>query len=268
MSININDLLMELRAIAPRELEEDWDNGGYQINMGSKVVNRVLVTLEITSGVIREAVEVGADFIVTHHPLFFNKLDVIDGNTVTGSYAINLIKNGITVYTAHTSFDSVFGGNNDYLADLLDLQKVRKLKVWTPLGDKEIIGRMGSFHTPMTLQEAATLVERVLKLPEHVRTVGDKLMRIHTVGLCTGAGGSSIEAVIKNSCDLFITGDVKHNEAQIAKEMGLCVIDAGHFGTESIFVENFAEKLKKATREAVEVLEAKSVVNPFDPVIY
>ena len=123
MSININDLLMELRTIAPRELEEDWDNGGYQINMGNKVVNRVLVALEITSGVIREAVDVGADFIVTHHPLFFTKLDVIDGNTVTGSYAINLIKNGITVYTAHTSFDSVFGGNNDYLADLLDLQK-------------------------------------------------------------------------------------------------------------------------------------------------
>ena len=74
--------------------------------------------------------------------------------------------------------------------------------------------------------------------------------------------------MIKNSCDLFITGDVKHHEAQIAKEMGLCVIDAGHFGTENIFVENFAEKLKKATRDAVEVLEAKSIVNPFDPVIY
>lgn len=268
MSIKIGDLLTELRTIAPRELEEDWDNGGFQINMGKKEFDRILVSLEITSAVIREAADLGADFIVTHHPLLFRPLDVIDGNTVTGNYTIQLIRHGITVYTAHTSFDSVFGGNNDHLAELLDLQQVRKLKVWTPHGDQEAIGRMGSFARAITLQEAAQLVENVLHLPEQVRIVGNPEKRIKTVGLCTGAGGGSIEAVIRNSCDLFITGDVKHHEAQIAKEMGLCVIDAGHFGTEKIFAENFAGKLRKAIRDAAEVIESKAVVDPFERMVY
>lgn len=268
MAIHFKELVTELRAIAPRELEEDWDNGGLQINMGKEEVNKVLISLEITGDVIQEAVNLGADFIVTHHPLIFNKIDVVDAETITGNYIIKLIQHGITVYSAHTAFDSVFGGNNDYLADLLDLQKVRKLKVWTPFGDKELIGRMGTFREACSLQEAGKLVEKVLNLTEHIKLVGNPNQIVKTVGLCTGTGGYSIDAVIRNGCDLFITGDVRHHEAQMAKEMGLCIIDAGHYGTEYIFVENFTNKLKKATQGKVEIIESKIVVNPFDSMVY
>jgi GTP cyclohydrolase I len=268
MTISFNELLNELRTIAPRELEEQWDNGGLQIDMGNESVNKILVCLEITGEVIDEAVRLGVDYIVTHHPLLFNKLDVIDGRTVTGSYVIKLIRHGITVYSAHTSFDYVFGGNNDYLADLLDLQKVRKLKIWTPFGDRELAGRIGTFREPCTLKEAADRVEQVLRLKDHVKTVGDPDRLITMVGLCTGAGGDSIEAAIRNGCDLFITGDVRHHEAQMAKEMGLSLIDAGHYGTESIFAENFAEKLRKSTEGKVEIIESNIVVNPFESVVY
>lgn len=268
MGIAFDELLYALRTIAPRELEEDWDNGGFQINMGNKVFKKILISLEITGDVIREAVELGADFIVTHHPLFFRKLDVIDANTVIGGHAIELIKNGITVYSAHTSFDSVFGGNNDYLAELLDLQKVRKLKIWTPRGDQELIGRMGSFREACTLGEVAKLVETVLKLKDHVRLVGSPSKKVTTVGLCTGAGGDSIEVLTPGDCDLYITGDVKHHHAQMAKEIGLSIIDAGHYGTESIFVENFSSTLRKISKGEVEILESKIIVNPFDSVVY
>lgn len=268
MSIASEVLLNALRTIAPRELEEDWDNGGYQINMGNTEVKRILISLEITGEVIEEAVKRGADFIVTHHPLFFHKLDVIDAKTMVGGQAIELIRHGITLYSAHTCFDSAFGGNNDYLANLLDLQKIRKLKVWTPRGDQELMGRMGEFREPCTLREAADLVERVLRLKEHVRLVGNPGKSVKRVALCTGAGGDAIEALSQGGCDLYITGDVKHHQAQMAKEMGLALIDAGHYGTESIFVENFSNQLRKITEGQVEILESNIIVNPFDTMVY
>lgn len=268
MAIKLDDLLNELCTIAPRDLEEDWDNGGFQINMGNNEVNKILICLEITEDVINEAVELGVDFIVTHHPLLFKKVDVVDANTITGNYIIKLIKYGITVYSAHTSFDSVFGGNNDYLAELLNLQKVRRLKLWTPYGNKEQIGRMGTFQKALSLKEATDLVNEKLNLNGQFRVVGSPSKTLKTVGVCTGAGGSSLEAVIRSKCDLYVTGEVTYHEAQMAKEIGLCIISTGHYGSEYIFIENFAKKLRKAVMENVEILESKIIVNPFDSMLY
>jgi dinuclear metal center YbgI/SA1388 family protein len=267
MAIKIDELLDQLRIIAPRELEEEWDNGGFQINMRNKLVKRILITLEITNAVIEEAASKKIDFIITHHPLLMDKIDVVDSGTLTGNYIVKLIGHGISVYSAHTSFDSVFGGNNDCLADLLDLQMVRRLKVWTPLGDRELIGRVGSFRKTITLGEAASLVEKVLDLSEPPKVVGRQDALISSAAVCTGAGGGAIDAVLQNGCDLFVTGDVKHDQAQKAREMGLNIIDAGHYGTEHIFVKNFANKLNKVVGDQVEIFEATSVVNPFDSMV-
>ncbi|MGI6752347.1 MAG: Nif3-like dinuclear metal center hexameric protein [Anaerovoracaceae bacterium] len=262
MAIKFDEFLAALRTIAPRELEEDWDNGGMQIEMSGGEVRKVLVALEITNGVIDEAIKLGVDYIVSHHPLIFNKIDVIDADTVTGNYIIRLIKNGISVYSAHTSFDKVFGGNNDYLADLLGLQRVRRLKVSTALGDEEMVGRLGVFDPPRSLREIAELVEDALEL-NAVKVVGDPDTKIEEVGICTGSGGHSIEGVLRNNCDLYITGDLKYHDAQAAKEMGLCIIDAGHYGTEKTFAENFGEKLKKAMGDKIEVFKSNINVDPF-----
>lgn len=267
MGIRIEELLDQLRIIAPRELEEEWDNGGFQINTRKPEAKRILVALEITNDVIKEAVEKKVDFIVTHHPLLFNKIDVVDAATLTGRYLIKLINHSITVYTAHTNFDAVFGGNNDYLADLLDVQMVRRLKMSTPFGDKEVIGRMGKFRKSMALKDVADKVEEVLKLTEKPRIVGNPKAKISTVAISSGAGSYALDAVIQNGCDLFITGDVKYHNAQKAKEMGLNVIDAGHYGTEYIFIENFASKLRKAVGDKVEIIESQALVNPFDSVV-
>jgi dinuclear metal center YbgI/SA1388 family protein len=267
MAINLDDLISDLRTIAPRELDEDWDNGGFQINMGNKVVNKILISLEITNDVIEEASELGVDFIVTHHPLIFKRLDVIDATTITGNYIIKLINKGITVYSSHTSFDSVFGGNNDYLAELLGLQKVRRLKLWTPHGSKEQIGRMGILKKSLTLGQVTDLVKDKLNLNETFRIVGHPNKNIRTVAVCTGAGGDSLEAVVKSKCDLYITGEISHHEAQMAKEIGLSIIVVGHYASEFIFIKNFADKLRKQTEEQVEILESKIIVNPFEYVL-
>lgn len=263
MSMNLKDLVAEIEEIAPRELEEEWDNSGMQINMGNKEVNKVLVALEITKSVIEEAKVKGIDFIITHHPLIFQKIDVIDNNSITGNYIIDLIKLGISVYSAHTTFDEAFGGNNEYMADLIGLFRVRRLKEKRPSSKEPLIGRMGNFREPCTLLEAGKMIEEALGIAGEMKMVGDPNKIIKTVGLCTGAGGAAMEAAIWNGCDLFITGDIRHHEAQIARESGLCLIDAGHYGTERIFAENFAFKLKKNVGSKIEIYQSEINSNPF-----
>jgi dinuclear metal center YbgI/SA1388 family protein len=261
------ELISEIEVIAPRELEEEWDNCGMQINMGNQEVNRVLVALEITKGVIAEAMMKDVDFIITHHPLLFNKIDVVDNNSITGNYVIDLIKAGISVYSAHTTFDEAFGGNNEYLADLLGLSRIRRIKnkrtAMKGESKEYVIGRMGDFPEPITMEAACRLIEKRLNVKGELKTVGDSNKVIRTVGMCTGAGGDVMSAAIKNGCELFITGDVRHHEAQIAIEKGICVIDAGHYGTEKIFAENFADKLRKNVGSAIQIIESEINTNPF-----
>ncbi|MDO4552047.1 MAG: Nif3-like dinuclear metal center hexameric protein [Bacillota bacterium] len=265
MSMMLEELQSELRAIAPRELEEEWDNGGMQINMGKDTVNKVLVCLEITKEVVEEAKGLKADFILTHHPLLFKPIDVVDGTTTYGEYIIQLIKNDISVYSAHTSFDAAFGGNNDYLADRLGLNQVRRLKLQQPLGEVEVFGRIGVLQESISLQELGQRVEQTLKMKAPPRMVGNPEHSVRIVGLCSGGGAGSIFAAIRNGCDVFITGDIDHHQAQAAREMGICLIDAGHYATERIFAENFAKRLRKAVAGKVEVLESQINTDPFDP---
>lgn len=271
MSMKMSELISEIELIAPRDLEEDWDNCGMQINMGNQEVEKVLIALEITKAVIAEATMKEIDFIITHHPLLFYKLDVVDNNTITGNYLIDLIKADISVYSAHTTFDSAFGGNNEYLADMLGLTRIRRIKNIHPgmKGDaKEFeFGRMGNFSEPMSMEAACRLVEKALDIKGELKTVGDPNKIISVVGVCTGAGGDVIRAAIKNGCDLFITGDVKHHEAHIAKEKGICLIDAGHYATEKIFAVNFADKLRKNVGSKIQIFESEINTNPFKNVL-
>ena len=100
MSMSMNELIAEIEMIAPRELEEEWDNSGMQINMGNNEVSRVLVALNYKS-LIAEAMMKGVDFIITHHPLLFNKIDQVDNNDIIGNYIIDLVKADISVYCSY-----------------------------------------------------------------------------------------------------------------------------------------------------------------------
>ncbi|MDR0570140.1 MAG: Nif3-like dinuclear metal center hexameric protein [Clostridiales Family XIII bacterium] len=263
MAINFDRLIGHIERIAPPSMAEEWDNNGVQLRLADGDVRRALVALEITDAVIDEAEMMNADMLVTHHPLIFRKLKSVSCRDLTGRHVIRLVKAGVSVYAAHTSFDAVYGGNNDYLAELLGLQKIRRAQPRKESPDTPILGRIGDLKSETPFAEVCELVRRRLGVGRAMPVVGDAGAPIRKVALCTGGGGDLIEDALRNGCSLFITSDVRHHEALFARENGLCVIDAGHYHTEALFVPNFAGKLKAAVGDLLEVYESARGEAPF-----
>lgn len=242
---------------SPLDIQEPWDNSGFQIKFEDSEINRVLVALEVTAEVIDEAVELKADAIVTHHPLIFDSLKKVCSNNVTGNYIIKLIKNDINVYSSHTPFDKCAGGNNDFLAGLLRLCDIKIMD-----SDKSGFCRTGLVDGQCSVAEYIERISDLLKIDKRMMSfAGDTEKSVRKVGLCTGAGAEFLEPALLEGCDLFITGDVKYHTARLAREIGLNLLDIGHYGSERIFVRNMADYLKKNTDS--EIMESAADINPF-----
>lgn len=257
--MNRERMIQSLEALCPLALQEEWDNCGFQIDTGRENCRSVLVALEITSEVIAEAVAVGADLIITHHPLLFSAVKKVHADDVVGSYIFKLIQNNISVYTCHTNFDKTDGGNNDYIGFLLDLEGVR------PFDNDNGFCRKGETPFEVTFLEVMHKVAEAFEVEEkYFKTVGDLSKTIETIGWCSGAGAEFLQAAKSEGCDLYITGDLKYHEAQLARELGLCVLDAGHYGSEKIFVENMAAMLREEVEIGdAEIFESAIDINPF-----
>lgn len=261
MAMRFDEMIQAIESVAPMHLQESWDNSGVQIAVNDGVISRVLTALELTDEVIQEAIDEDADMIITHHPLIFGGIKSVDFRDMTGSYILKLIEAGISVYSSHTPFDKVEGGNNDYLAELIGL---RDISGFTYGENVEMIGRVGMLPYPVTLEDMVDiLAEKIDVESEQIRCVGYPEQMISTVGMCTGAGADLMDLAASNGCQLFITGDLKYHDAQKAKAMGIAVIDAGHYGTEKTFADNFADKLRKIVAGRAEIIESKVDIDPF-----
>lgn len=255
--MRLDDFINEIEKTAPLSLQEEWDNSGIQIRASNAEISKVLVALEINDRVIDEAIGCNADLILTHHPLFFGSLKNIDMSSVAGSYAIKLIKRGISVYSTHTPFDKCIGGNNDYFGSLLGIEDIGPMP-----GDRSEICRIGTLAAPMTCAELAEYISRVLRTDKrHFSFAGAADETVSKLGWCTGAGAEYLDLAVDAGCDLFITGDVKYHTAQYAREMGMNLLDCGHYGTEQIFAENIAARLDKFYN--LDIIQSRVNLNPF-----
>ena len=255
--MKIEKLAEIIEKTSPLDLQEQWDNSGFQIKFDGAEIKKVLVAMEITDEVIDEAelLEVGA--IVTHHPLIFDPVRRVYDNEIAGNHLVRLIKNDINVYSSHTPFDKCAGGNNDYLAGLLDLHDVKIMET-----DPDGFCRTGLVRLPAPAGEyAAAVCDRLGIDRRSAVFCGDPGETVKKAGLCTGAGADYIEKAKEAGCDIFITGDVKYHQAQSAREMGVNVLDIGHYGSEKIFTENMAGYLRENTTLAV--IESAVSLDPF-----
>ena len=271
--LTVRDIASVIEKIAPRELQETWDNSGFQIEFGDTSADRVLTCLELNMDILREAQALSCSMIVTHHPLIFSGIRKISRGDAEGDMVIELIKSGISVYSCHTPFDKAKGGNNDMLARAIGLVSLKNLageNVEEPEKMMERnsmfdIGRIGKFRNAVSVSEAAEMLCENLDIDRHkIRWTGNPGRTVKTVGICTGAGIEFAEAAASKGCELFITGDIKHHEAQKAETMGIAVIDAGHYGTEKSFGENMRSLLQKHLGGKVEIFAASRSTDPFE----
>ena len=253
------EIAERIESFCPLHLSESWDNCGFQIDLNNDV-RRIYVSLELTYQAVREAIRQKADLIVCHHPMMMQpmrKILVSDGGM---GRALMLIGDRISVYSAHTNFDKCEGGNNDFFGQVLGLHPIKKLS------EEEAYIRTASLLEPMSLRDAAQLVADKLRANRGaVRFIGFPGKKVQKLAWCTGGGADRIDTVADAGFDLFITGDVRHHDARRAEDRGLAVIDAGHYGTELLFIRNMAERLRAllSDQKNLEVIEAKECFNPF-----
>jgi len=237
----------------PLDLAYDWDNCGLQVGTLNNKVERILVTLDITKNVVKEAIKNKVDLIISHHPLMFKPMKNIVFDSPRGWIIKNLIQNNIAVYSAHTNFDQADGGMNDILAKALGIK--------TPLLLDEVdnIGRYGSVDQ-VDFPDFVNEVKRNFNL-KTVKVIGNTKKTVKTVGISGGSGSHHMYAAKKRNCDVYITGDITYHTALDAIQVGITLIDVGHH-VEVIFIESVAETLRNKYPE-LGIIESIVDTNPY-----
>ena len=231
----MRDIYRFLDEIAPFDTQEGFDNAGFLVGRGEREVKKVLVALDVTLEVAEEAVRLGAELIVAHHPVIFNPVKSVTDGTVTGRILLALTEGGVAAICAHTNLDAAHGGVNGCLARALELSDIGQLcqagvdEKGRPYG----IGRTGVARQPgLSAREYAAFVKAKLGSASVRCVSGGKPVQKVAVG--GGACGSMLEDVIAQGCDTFVTADVKYDQFLEAKALGLNLLDAGHFPTENV----------------------------------
>ncbi|MCI1931014.1 MAG: Nif3-like dinuclear metal center hexameric protein [Clostridia bacterium] len=245
--MNAAKIIQILEKKVPLYLAEDWDNPGLVIGKRNREIKKVLVALDVTDDVAKEAVEKKVDMIVTHHPMIFGTIKKINDDTALGRRIMLLIENNINHYAMHTNLDTAFGGTNDALCEIIGLKNTEPLAVSTEQdGMPNGLGRIGELEKETTLGEFAEVLKKKLKL-DCIRIIGSTSGKVKKIGLCTGTGMEFMNEAVAKRCDTYITADVKFHEAQKAIEEGINLIDATHYATENIIVHVIAEYLRENT---------------------
>lgn len=355
----LREVIKVLEQLAPPYLAEEWDNVGLMIGNPSQAVHKVLCALDLNEAVVKEAIGLGADCIVTHHPFIFKGIKCINLEKPQGRMIAKLMAAGIAVYSMHTNYDIAWGGLNDELAKGLGLEQIQlldstyeeplyKCMIYVPVthadvvrkavvdhmyttignylgctytsgegegtfipleGSNPYIGNQGTLEkvkeskvsfmgTNAEIQFVLEAVKKVhpyeemavdvFKLQNHKRTYGigrygilkkavsleewlkqvkaffkvdyvritdDTPKMIETVAICSGAGSGYLRRA-SQVADVYITGDLKFHEGQMARDLGITVIDVGHYASECIGLGPIVRTIRQCF-ETCEVVESK-----------
>ncbi len=252
--MNRIEIIRHLEEKYPPDLAYEWDNVGLMVGSLNKRVRRVLLTLDVTKDVVKEAIDKKIDLIISHHPFIFTPITAIKTETPKGWIIEKLIKKGITVYSAHTNFDQAEGGMNDVLASAVGLKHTRLLDI------EANIGRIGEIDA-MTYDAFATHVKSVLDI-NHIRIINPKSSLVERVAISGGSGIKHMHAAKMKRADVFLTGDVDYHSAVDAKEMGLSMMDIGHV-SEKIFKTHLKKELDDRFPDC-EILLSDIEEDPFE----
>ncbi|MBG6182599.1 dinuclear metal center YbgI/SA1388 family protein [Arthrobacter sp. CAN_A214] len=237
----VRDVLGAIEELWPESLAENWDAVGLVAGRAGAGVERILFTVDPTAAVLDEALDWGAQLIISHHPLLLKPVHSVAASGFKGEIVHRLIESGCALVTVHTNGDSAVGGVSDVLADALGLQDVQPLVKARDGLPEEGIGRVGNLPDATTLGDFAGVVFSLLPaVAGGVRVAGDKDGLIRRVAVCGGAGDSLFPEVRASQADVYVTADLRHHPASEVREAAgngrPYLIDVSHFGSEWLWL--------------------------------
>ena len=248
----VHDILDYLWTVAPEEGKEPWDNVGHLVGRRNAQVDQILVSLDITMPVIHEAIEKGAQLIVSHHPLIWDTYKHVTDSVFQQDKVLTLAEHKIAAICMHTNLDEAEDGVDDTLVETLGLTPECHLAEGT-------IGHVSTLPEPMELQNFLRVVK------DKLRTNGlrycDGGRPVHRIATGCGSCGEYLADAVKAGCDTFITGDVKYSVMIDALGQGINLIDAGHYPTENPIVAKLQRKLQAQFPE-IHVEIAENIAQP------
>ena len=233
--MTVKELYAKLEERIPRSLCEEWDNDGLMCSSDSSAeVRRALVTLDVTEAIVDYAIEYNFDVIVSHHPLIFKPIKAISDEGHVARKVIKLLESGVSVFSFHTRADKVSGGVNDRLADVIGIYDT------VPFGEGDL-GRIGSVDEPLALEDFAYRVK--MATGSDVLKYSDGFNNVLRVAVVGGDGKDYVRDAIDAGADTFVSGRISYNVMEEAAELGINLIEAGHYFTEQPVTEFFRELL-------------------------
>lgn len=266
----LHDVVFAAHELWPLSGAEAWDSPGLTVGAGSASVQRILLAVDAVDATVREAIDVEADLLLTHHPLLFRGITTVAEETYKGHLIADLIRSGIALLGCHTNADVVENGVSDVIAQKLGLLKTSPITVGATASVG--IGRVGDLEAPESLGNLARRLATILPATASgIRVSGDYSQLISRVALCGGAGDSLLAEPAVIGADVFITSDLRHHPAQESRERSLlaggpALIDVSHWASEWLWLETAAQQLRDAL-PSVEVLVSHARTDPWDFVV-
>lgn len=224
--------------LAPFWLTMDFDNTGILVGDRNREIACALLALDCTPAVVEQAKQLGAQLIITHHPVIFHPLKRVNEDAVV----YQLIRSDIAVISAHTNLDIAQGGVNDALASAIGLRDCRGLELLNEQTGAWL-GRIGTLPEPLSPEAFAAHIKACLNASSIKFSAAPRVIR--TVALCSGSGADCLDAAISAGADALLTSEVKQHEYLAATAAGISIFDAGHFDTEDIVIEPLRDYLAK-----------------------
>lgn len=257
----VDDIICEIEKIAKPQYAYRWDNCGLCAGDKNAKVKNVLITLDVTAQVVKEAIDKDCQMIISHHPIIFKPISSAGIETYEGEILALLYKNDIALFSAHTSLDIAFGGVNDALAEKLGLLNIKAHAPFEFEGVSCV--RAGELYRELSKQELIEFVKEKTGAKTLNYYLEDK--RYKKVALSTGAGEDF--AFNCKDQDVFLTGEIKYHTALELKRRNISFIAAGHYNTEIHFADKFKACLQKAVdmlQYNVTFLTSEINTNPFE----
>ena len=272
MTYTVAQVMAAAESMWPSAGAEDWDAPGLVVGDPNQSVNRILLSVDVTSQVLDEAIDGGFDLVISHHPYLMRGVTSLAENTLKGAVVARAIRHGIALFAAHTNADIVHGGVSDTLAAAIGLVDVMPLQ---PVSEAATIGhgRVGNLPAPMSLAAFAEAVGTVLPATASgLRVAGSRVQQIKRVAVLGGAGDSFLAAAAASGADVYVTSDLRHHPAQDALESAgaagraFALIDVPHWAAESLWLR-VAEQQLAGIFEDAQIVVSGLCTDPWDFVV-